>query len=146
MNGQAAESYGYDLLNHLVTQGGQTIATYDAAGNLQSRAAVLNYVYNFGANNNHQVTSAGGYSLTYDANGNVTTLIGNGADKTLTYQPFNLPSQISAEGKLLGYLYDGAHARIKETVQIGAAISSTYYLCRAHRAWPTSSAAWARRC
>ena len=126
VNGQAAQSYGYDLLNRLITQNGSGIASYDAAGNLRSKSGVSSaYVYLAGT---HKVQSAGGYSLEYDANGNVTRITGNGASKTLNYRQLNLPESIVAEGNTLSYLYDGAHARIKETVSTNQGSSSTYYL------------------
>ncbi|MBI3149755.1 MAG: hypothetical protein HYZ17_14705 [Betaproteobacteria bacterium] len=128
-NGQAWETFGYDLLNRLTTRNtNETVASYYADGRLNTRSGVSGtYGYQTGT---HRVNSAGGYSLGYDNNGNVTTLTGNGANKTLTYLPFNLPSRIQAEGNTLDYRYDAAHARLKETAQTQTpqGSSSTYYL------------------
>jgi len=120
---QAPQSFGYDALNRLVMQDGATAATYDDAGNLLARAGG-GYSYFAGT---HRVQSAGGYSLAYDSNGNVTQING-GAGKTLTYLPFNLPSRIAAGANTLDYLYDGAHARIKETSTTAQGVATTWYL------------------
>ena len=122
--GQAPQSFGYDALNRLVMQDGAVAAAYDDAGNLLSRAGVGGYGYFAGT---HRVRSAGGYSLAYDSNGNVTQIDG-GAGKTLIYLPFNLPSRIAAGANTLDYLYDGAHARIKETSTTAQGVATTWYL------------------
>ena len=120
-----SQSFGYDPLDRLTTQDGASVATYDFDGNLASRADVVGgYSYYPGT---HRVHLAGGWSLTYDANGNVITLGGTGS-KTLTYLPFNLPSSIQAGTNTLAYLYDGAHARIKESVSTPQGNSQTWYL------------------
>lgn len=122
--GQPPQTFAYDRLNRLTTQDGASVATYDPAGNLTSRAGVGGYAYYPGT---HRVQSAGGHSLSYDANGNVTAIAGP-IPRSLSYLPFNLPSRISAGGNTLDYLYDGAHARIKETSQTAQGTAQTWYL------------------
>jgi RHS repeat-associated protein len=62
-------------------------------------------------------------TYSYDANGNLT----EGAGRTVSYQAFNLPFRITANGKTLTYNYDPEHQRIKETVS-GTTAKETVYL------------------
>lgn len=117
---QPAQTFGYDALNRLTTQDGANIATYDPAGNLQTRNSGA-YTYQPGT---HRVSAANGYAFHYDANGNVDNLSGANA-KTLTYTPFNLPSQISTSSATLAYLYDGSHSRLRE---VSSTLGTTWLL------------------
>lgn len=122
--GQSSQSLGYDVLNRLTTSGGVTVATYSATGNILTRNGVT---YTTPATS-HRLTSAGSTSYGYEADGNVTAITGGGNNRTVTPNAFNLPSAISSPTASLSYVYDGSHARIKETSTTGAGTATTYYL------------------
>jgi RHS repeat-associated protein len=122
--GQSSQSLGYDVLNRLTTSGGVTVATYSATGNILTRNGVT---YTTPATS-HRLTSAGSTGYGYDADGNVTAITGGGNNRTVTPNAFNLPTTISSSTASLSYVYDGSHARIKETSTTGAGTATTYYL------------------
>ena len=130
-NGQNSESYAYDNLNRLTARSGSVIAGYDAAGNLTSRldsiSNALTYLtYTPGTHRlcRSNATSSPDCDINqyvYDAKGNASPFAG----RTLSYTPFNLPTQIAGNGNTLAYTYDHAHARIKE---VSTERGTTYYL------------------
>ncbi|HVO91123.1 MAG TPA: FG-GAP-like repeat-containing protein [Casimicrobiaceae bacterium] len=123
-SGGSAQTFAYDRVNRLTNFAGLT-ASYSADGNISVKAGST-YAYVPGT---HRLSSAAGNSYAgYDANGNVGTITNAGVTRALTYAPFNLPSTIAGPGGTLAYVYDGAHARIKETSAGAASSGTTYYL------------------
>ncbi len=135
--GLVPESFGYDLLNRLSTVSGAASKNfrYDPVGNLVCRSDLppfpacpntpntnLTYVAN-----THQLANVGSSPswtwqwTNYDLNGNVRTVTSapNSLTKSLNYNAFNLPISMSVTGAApatLAYIYDGDHARVRETV------------------------------
>lgn len=121
--GQGLQSFAYDPLNRLTSDGVSSVG-YDAAGNIAVKGGNA-YSYTPGT---HRLVSAAGSGYGYDNNGNVNTITGGAGPRTLTYTPFDLPSAITGPGASLAYVYDGAHARIREVSQGAASSGTTYYL------------------
>lgn len=114
--GQADETYGYDLLNRLITANAITIASYDDSGNIASRLITgTNYSYSYQPGTHRLVSlndgAANSYDPnSYDPNGNFVA----GGNRSVTSNAFNMPSQISGGGNTIDFAYDSAHARIQE--------------------------------
>jgi RHS repeat-associated protein len=115
------ETFSYDVMNRVTAStcplpcNGKT-AAYDDYGNVTSRSDRGGYTYH---PNTHRVSAVNGKTYGYDANGNLTTV--NGASYA-TWTPFNMPATLGTGA--LGYAYDGAFTRVKETSQ---ANGTTYY-------------------
>ena len=80
----------------------------DAVGNLTSKLGQGAYTYDTASK---RLASLGVNTYSYDANGNVMS----DGQRTIQYNPFNLPDWINKGGAQLNYSYDGAHARVNET-------------------------------
>jgi len=121
--GQASQTFGYDLLNR-VTSDGVTSVIYDDAGNISSKGGTYGYVPG-----THRLSSAVGNTYgSYDGNGNVGTISNGNGTRTLTYTAFNLPSSITGPSGSVAYLHDAAHARIREISSGASSSGLTYYL------------------
>jgi RHS repeat-associated protein len=120
--GQGSQSFAYDRVNRLTNDGATTVS-YDAAGNILNKGGT----YTFYAGT-HRLFSAAGATYTYDNNGNVFQITNGSGMRTLAYTAFNLPSSITGPGATLSYVYDGAHARLKEVSTGATSSGTTYYL------------------
>jgi RHS repeat-associated protein len=125
--GQGQQNFSYDLLNR-VTSDGVTTVSYYADGNILNKGGTYSY---FPAT--HRLQSAAGYTYGYDNNGNVFQIAGGTNTRTLNYTAFNLPSSITAgpiqsPSGSTAYVYDGAHARMKEVSTGATSSGTTYYL------------------
>ena len=113
---QASETFNYDDLYRLKT----TFTTYqnatygealnyDGHGNITSKEGKA---YKYFDNSKHAVSNIGNDSYTYDANGNMES----GAGRTIVWNSFNKPVNISRGTKSIQLLYDSDRNRVyKET-------------------------------
>lgn len=105
---------------------------YSPSGNLISKDAVSNYLYN--SAHPHAVTRvttpSGNRSFGYDGNGNLTSITGAGGDHTLTWYSDNQPRKITdaATGELSEFWYDAGRNRWKQVSQSSAGSEIRYYV------------------
>ncbi|HET7831443.1 MAG TPA: RHS repeat-associated core domain-containing protein [Gallionella sp.] len=138
INQNLTEGFWYDELNRITTattsSGGVSTMTtfaYDAIGNITCKsdisacsATTPNYTYNARVTSGGitrtlphavgQITGTINYyfnpAFTYDANGNLTS----GAGRSITWNSFNMPGQITFNFKTTSFWYSSEHERIKE--------------------------------
>jgi RHS repeat-associated protein len=140
--GLAGETFGYDALNRLTSVSGSVppkTFKYDAVGNLVCRSdfagsgtacSTANLAY---TPNTHRLATVGSpWAWQWsnpDGNGNVGTITpSSGSAKQSLYKQFNLPSSITQGSTTLSYIYDGDHARVRETVTGTASSPVTTYI------------------
>jgi len=76
----------------------------------------------------HYTGTKGSYDYSYDGNGNLV-LDNNKAISSITYNPLNLPNQVSVTNKgTISYTYDAAGDKLKKTTVEGAKTTTTLYL------------------
>ena len=76
----------------------------------------------------HYSGTKGSYDYSYDGNGNLV-LDNNKAISSITYNPLNLPNQVSVTNKgTITYTYDAAGNKLKKTTVEGAKTTTTLYL------------------
>lgn len=118
------EGFTYDELNRLKTYsnigGNAQTYDYDSIGNITYKSDQGFYTY--GSSRPHAVTDVPGTittnNYTYDANGNLTS----GAGRSVTWNSFNMVSQITQGANTLSFNYDSDHARIKQVGPDGTTI------------------------
>lgn len=105
----AAETYLYDKLNRVTGKNAvaNSVATYDAIGNILTKAGGGAYSYDAV---NKRVTSYAGRGYWYDGNGNLF----DDGQRGLEYTPWNLPWAASRGANLMTWDYDHAHQRSVE--------------------------------
>lgn len=108
------EKFQYDSLNRLTGRNspGQatsgTAASYDAIGNLLTKAGAATYAYT--DSSTRRLTAYAGTTIAYDGNGNITA----DNSRSLIYTPWNVPWSVSRGGNALTWDYDHAHQRSVE--------------------------------
>jgi RHS repeat-associated protein len=124
------EMFEYDALNRLTksTLGGTTqVFTYDDIGNIRAKTNVggnSQYAYQAPGPNGigyrpHAVSAIPNVgSFQYDANGNMT----EGAGRTITWMPFDMPKRISQGAESSTFLYGPGYERIQQTRADGTEI------------------------
>lgn len=122
-----SETFHYDELNRLTqaTATGlpsQTFA-YDITGNMTSKTGVGSYSYGAGSAGPHAVTTAGSDTFTYDGVGNMVS----GGGRTVTYNTFRKPTQISKGGHTSSFEYGPDRARYKRVDDDGLQTKTTIY-------------------
>ena len=127
--GSHSETLSYDNLNRLTgvnTSGSapNLSVAYNALGNITSKSNVGSYSYGAGSAGPHAVTSAGGVSYGYDANGNMVS--GNG--RTITWMPFNKPSQIQQSNRSVTFEYGPQRERYQRTDSTSSGTTITRYV------------------
>ena len=113
---QASETFAYDGIDRLKTINttyqsatGSELIRYDGHGNITKKK---DKTYSYFDNSKHAVSNVGSDSYTYDANGNMDA----GAGRTISWNSFNKPSNISRGTKSIQLLYDADRSRVyKET-------------------------------
>lgn len=149
-----ATVYGYDALHRLVSAGAPVTETYsyDAIGNLTSKAG-LSYTYNYnGATHKHAVTSLSNRAaFVYDANGNMTQRVemspsaGSGqATQRITYtQEWDVENKLVAVTKTVAgqvtRFYRDADGALVKSRQSSAASSQMTWL---HADHPSTSSGY----
>ncbi|UGQ46084.1 FG-GAP-like repeat-containing protein [Massilia endophytica] len=127
-----AEDFQYDSLNRLknsqitnlgtMQQQPLQVFTYDELGNMLSKTGVGtgNYEYPLpGAGRPHAVSNIPGVgSFNYDFNGNMTS----GAGRTVTWNSFDMPVQISKGGASSTFYYGADHQRVKQVRSDGVTL------------------------
>ncbi|UGQ46082.1 RHS repeat domain-containing protein [Massilia endophytica] len=127
-----AEDFQYDSLNRLknsqitnlgtMQQQPLQVFTYDELGNMLSKTGVGtgNYEYPLpGAGRPHAVSNIPGVgSFNYDFNGNMTS----GAGRTVTWNSFDMPIQISKGGASSTFYYGADHQRVKQVRSDGVTL------------------------
>lgn len=133
LNQNLTETFVYDSLNRLkeanITGLGGKTYDYDAIGNITFKSDVGTYEYNKQTGGPHAVTSIGADLYFYDFNGNqvFANYNGGGAVRYITYNSFNKPSVISANGGSTTYYYDINHQRKKKINNKNGVINTTIY-------------------
>lgn len=120
------EGFTYDELNRLLAYSKNAATaqtyTYDEIGNLASKSDMGAYAYNTNGVRPHAVANVTGptatLNYTYDANGNLLT----GAGRTVTWNSFNMPYQVTQGSSTLTYVYDPDHVRLREIGPNGTTI------------------------
>jgi len=127
-NGQA-ETYGYDAARQLTTStisGQNSTYGYDLAGNRATSTDIPSGTLAYTANSVNAYTLIGANLPTHDLNGNLTA---TGTGTTYGWDINNRLTTVSqTNGDNGNYGYDPQGRRVKRTVTIGGATSTTYYL------------------
>jgi RHS repeat-associated protein len=122
------EQFSYDAMNRLLTSTlngtSNLTATYDAAGNINSKSDVSGSPYVYDGVHKHAVKTAGTWSMTYDANGNMITRDGG----SISYYSYNQPNTINFSGNSTQFFYNANHQRWKQVVNYGGTIETTHYI------------------
>ncbi|MDX2111574.1 MAG: RHS repeat-associated core domain-containing protein [Verrucomicrobiota bacterium] len=136
--GTDVQEYGYDALNRLNQRKNgtnwDTIANYDAKGNITSKEGVSgSFIYAGTTTRPHAVTEANGWTIGYDANGNMATRSKAGETWTFNWTSFNQPSSISAtvNGVLnqSTFVYDASLQGVVHSKMVnGVTESRTHYI------------------
>jgi RHS repeat-associated protein len=116
-----AETYGYDLLNRLVSvtlNGNVTQAMeYSVDGNIQKKSGIGDYLYEGGQA--HAVTKSGATTYQYDAFGNLTHRNGT---KEIDWTSFNQPKTIKRGGES-AFRYDADGGRTQQVKSTGETVT-----------------------
>ncbi|WP_343843074.1 FG-GAP-like repeat-containing protein [Bowmanella denitrificans] len=132
------EHFGYDAVERLTHINNVEMVSYQANGNIDSKADVQNgAAYQYGQQASqctyqagpHAVTQVGNLSYCYDRNGNQTRTYENGsAVRRIDYGHFDKPTLISAGSATTEFAYDSKRSRYKRVTVQGAETTTTYYL------------------
>ena len=126
------ESFVHDVYGQLINVSlngvGTQQVTYDILGNIVTKTDVGTYTYDLGRP--HAVASVDDgvgpvTSYGYDANGNMIS----GGGRTVTYNPKDLPEQITnASGDVVDFTYGAGGQVLKKSVQSGGVTRDTVLL------------------
>ncbi len=123
-----SETFHYDELNRLTQATATGLPTqtfaYDITGNMTSKSDVGSYSYGAGNAGPHAVTTAGSDTYTYDNVGNMLT----GGGRTVTYNSFRKPTQLTKGGHTTSFEYGPGRARYKRVDDDGLQTKTTIYI------------------
>ncbi len=113
LNRGLSESFGHDNLNRLTHVNGLPAASYDAKGNILTKAGMAgSYAYSGVGAGPHAVTSAGGVSYSYNGNGGMTL---RGAD-SVNWTAFNKVKEVWNGLDGSEFTHDTGHNRITQVI------------------------------
>ena len=120
-----AEVFDYDNLNrlnwHNINGSRYQSFCYDELGNLTHKnngdvACTTAATHKYNGTKPHAVSEFGGRTFSYDNNGNLT----NDQQRTISYSPFDKPTEISKNGQSVKFNYGANRARFERIDSIAA--------------------------